>query len=213
MPTFSGPTDIDTSGVSARPSHRSYREYLQQQRQNRRVKDDIGGGPKLWRQMMIGFIGAACVGLIMLILGEAIKSRYSITIMLCVMGMVCGLIIVVGTVILGKLFISRKWRIAHGRNDSRQPPQECFHTCSVIYTPSQDQLAFPIHQMEPPPPYESIMMTSFPRSDSNDSNVTGTVQQVQAVMAMPPNIQILVDQYRLMENLYRFFRNQLDFST
>lgn len=92
MPTVSGPTDIDTSGVSVRPSHRSYREYLQQQRQTRRVKDDIGGGPKLWRQMMIGFVGAACVGLIMLILGgifiaEAIKSRYSITIMLCVMGM------------------------------------------------------------------------------------------------------------------------------
>lgn len=40
--------------------------------------------------------------------------------------------------------------------------------------------------MEPPPPYESIMMTSFPRSDSNDSNATGTIQQVQAVMAMPP---------------------------
>lgn len=50
------------------------------------------GGPKLWRQMVIGFVSAACVGLIMFSLGsifisEAVRSKISITIMLCIMGM------------------------------------------------------------------------------------------------------------------------------
>ncbi|OWF40129.1 uncharacterized protein LOC110464196 [Mizuhopecten yessoensis] len=183
-------------GVSVRPSHRSYRAYVRQQ-QNLVVKEEDLGSPRLWRQMTCGFVCAACVGLCMLTVGsvfiaEAIHSKYSITIMLCVMGMVCGLIILVGTLILGKLWISRKWRIAHGQQPSQHPPQQCFHTCSVINTPSQDQLAY---TSDPPPAYETIMMTDLPPGvispvhppDTEPSTSQGVTRyQVKAVMALPP---------------------------
>ena len=45
---------------------------------------------------------------------------------------VCGLIIVVGTGILGRLFISRKWRVQQGEEPVRRP-EACFHTCSSKY--------------------------------------------------------------------------------
>jgi len=44
---------------------------------------------------------------------------------------VCGLIILVTAIILGKLFISRKWRIDRGR--PRRPPQQCMQTCSGMH--------------------------------------------------------------------------------
>ena len=77
------------SPVSVRPTHRPYAEYLQQQDQD--DKSEIPEGPKLVRQMFIGFSCAALFGLIMLVIGsvfigDAIKSKYAITIMLCVMG-------------------------------------------------------------------------------------------------------------------------------
>jgi len=55
-------------------------------------KHSIPGGRRLWKQMLIGFICAACLGVIMLILGSvfiqnAIKGNTSITLMLCVLGM------------------------------------------------------------------------------------------------------------------------------
>ncbi|CAI9728856.1 Hypothetical predicted protein [Octopus vulgaris] len=151
------------------------------------------GGPKLWRQMVIGFVSAACVGLIMFSLGsifisEAVRSRISITIMLCIMGMVCGAIILVGVVILGKLFISR---------DLRRPPQPthaCFQTCSVVYTHSQDQIS-PVF-MDPPPAYDTIAYEPHPniglidlgRSTTSDTILT-TVdihRDGRAVILQPP---------------------------
>ncbi|GAB1610904.1 uncharacterized protein LOC115215822 [Argonauta hians] len=152
------------------------------------------GGPKLWRQMVIGFVSAACVGLIMFSLGsifisEAVRSRLSITIMLCIMGMVCGAIILVGVVILGKLFISR---------DLRRPPQPthaCFQTCSVVYTHSQDQIS-PVF-MDPPPAYDTIAYEAHPnislvdlgRSTTSDTILT-TVDihrgDGRAVILQPP---------------------------
>ena len=42
---------------------------------------------------------------------------------------VCGLIILVGTGILGRLFISRKWRVQQGEEPVHRP-EACFHTCS-----------------------------------------------------------------------------------
>lgn len=58
---------------------------------------DIFSGPRLWRQMMIGFTCAGLVGMIMLVLGtvfiaEAISQDQPIMVMLCVMG-------------IGKLFL------------------------------------------------------------------------------------------------------------
>lgn len=151
------------------------------------------GGPKLWRQMVIGFVSAACVGLIMFSLGsifisEAVRSKISITIMLCIMGMVCGAIILVGVVILGKLFISRDWR------RPPQPTHACFQTCSVVYTHSQDQIS-PVF-LDPPPAYDSIAcdhhtsigMIDLGRSTTSDTILT-TVdihRDGRAVILSPP---------------------------
>ena len=79
--------------MSERPRSRPYLEYLQRQRELANApKLEVPGGRKLWRQMVTGFIFAACLGFVMLLLGsifigEAIKGDNSITIMLCVMGM------------------------------------------------------------------------------------------------------------------------------
>lgn len=55
------------------------------------AKQMAGEGPQLWRQMMIGFLCAALLGLIMFVLGavfisKALEKKESITIMLCIMG-------------------------------------------------------------------------------------------------------------------------------
>ncbi|KAL5018451.1 hypothetical protein ScPMuIL_004173 [Solemya velum] len=171
-----------TSGISPRPHSHSFRTYAENQQQLDQKTGDV-----------------ACLGFVMLIvgsifIGEAVSSDYSVTVMLCVMGIVCGLIILVGSGILGRLFISRKWRIAHRHPVPRQPPHACFHTCSVVYTPSQDQLAQGVF-MDPPPPYEAIILNQFqvyPQSgadsDSGDeaNGESRVVRQVQAVMALPP---------------------------
>ncbi|XP_041363669.1 uncharacterized protein LOC121379225 [Gigantopelta aegis] len=182
---------IESSPVTARPQPQSFRHYVEQQQQMLAIsKHTEPGGPKLWRQMVIGFICAACVGFIMFILGgifitEAVQLKYSATIMLCVMGMVCGLIIIVGTIILGKLFISRKWRESRGQEQQR-PPAACFHTCSVIYTPSQDQLT-QVGLSDPPPAYESIVTYNL-----HAVQTTGLLESDRApdnihhVMILPP---------------------------
>ena len=83
----------ETQTISERPRSHPYQEYLQRQRELVNVpKLDVPGGKKLWRQMVAGFVFAACLGFIMLLLGsvfirEAIMGDNSITIMLCVLGM------------------------------------------------------------------------------------------------------------------------------
>ncbi|XP_046352767.1 uncharacterized protein [Haliotis cracherodii] len=193
---MAGEESIQSSPVSPRPQARSYRAYVEQQRVLALKREDPDG-PKLWRQMVIGFICAACVGFIMFILGsifisEAISLKYSATIMLCVMGMVCGLIIVVGTIILGKLFISRKWRKSQGR-ELQHPPAACFHTCSVIYTPSQDQLT-QVGCGEPPPAYDSLVLMPLPPGHPRvilDSD--GGSESDPTIMVLPPKYDDIAD--------------------
>lgn len=190
----------DEQRISERPRSHPYEEYVQRQRNiANAAKIEVPGGRKLWRQMVTGFICAACLGFIMLLLGsifigQAIQGDNSITIMLCVMGMVCGLIILVGTGILGRLFISRKWRVQQGREPVHNP-EACFHTCSIIYTPSQDQLNNP-QFLDPPPAYEMIIY-SQQRRTSSDENLAGSVEVnnetgtiVQPVMLAPPKYSV-----------------------
>ena len=86
-------TPTTTTSGPCRPSGRSSRCCRDNCGQRcRGWKIEEPGGPKLWRQMVIGFVSAACVGLIMFSLGsifisEAVRSKISITIMLCIMGM------------------------------------------------------------------------------------------------------------------------------
>ncbi|XP_059147491.1 uncharacterized protein LOC131935152 [Physella acuta] len=152
------------SPVTPRPQSRPYAEYVAQQQRVlsscRNVHKDLADGPRLWRQMMIGFTCAGFVGLVMLVLGtvfiaEAVGKQQPITVMLCVMGIVFGIIILVGTIILGRLLISRKWLRCQGRDTI--PASQCFHTCSVIYSPSLDQLGASEAMVEPPPAYDSVI--------------------------------------------------------
>ncbi|KAK3601896.1 hypothetical protein CHS0354_041834 [Potamilus streckersoni] len=194
------PSDDSGSAISPRPATgRSYQEYVPTQN-GVFQKPEVPGGPKLWRQMVIGFICAACVGFVMLVLGsvfigEAIKGDNSITIMLCVMGIVCGMIILVGTAILGRLFISRKWRVHQGRQPNHQPPQACFHTCSIIYTPSQDQLAGPLYS-DPPPSYEMVVYSYRPQASSEDEGqgsievYDGSSRGIQPIIMLPPKYSL-----------------------
>lgn len=187
-------TTTTTTSGPCRPTGRSSRCCRDNCGQRfRGWKIEEPGGPKLWRQMVIGFVSAACVGLIMFSLGsifisEAVRSKISITIMLCIMGMVCGAIILVGVVILGKLFISRDWR------RPPQPTHACFQTCSVVYTHSQDQIS-PVF-LDPPPAYDtiacdhhtSIGMVDLGRSSTSDTILT-TVdihRDGRAVILSPP---------------------------
>lgn len=76
--------------MSQRPTFRPYNEYQQRQRNIVNHKDEFG--PKLFKQMVVGFVCAGLLGLILLILGavfmkDALKSEYSISVMLCVFGM------------------------------------------------------------------------------------------------------------------------------
>lgn len=150
--------------------------------------------------MLIGFIFAACLGVIMLILGSvfignAIRGNTSITVMLCVLGMVCGLIILVGTGILGKMLLSRKMRTNEGPLNPHHHPEACIHACSIIYTPSQDQLNGPVFQ-DPPPAYEMVI---FPRSRQQRSSddIAGSIEfndgtrcTLQPVIMSPPKYSI-----------------------
>lgn len=191
----------DAQRISERPRSHPYQEYIQRQRNLvSSAKVEVPGGRKLWRQMVTGFICAACLGFIMLLLGsifigQAINGDNSITIMLCVMGIVCGLIILVGTGILGRLFISRKWRVQHGQEPVHNP-EACFHTCSIIYTPSQDQLNSS-QFVDPPPAYEMIIYRQQQRRISSDENLAGSVEvnnetgtSIQPVLLAPPKYSI-----------------------
>lgn len=158
--------------MSQRPTFRPYSEYQQQQRNILAHKDEFG--PRLFRQMVVGFVCAGLLGVVLLTLGasfmkDALKSEYSISVMLCVFGMVAGLIIVVGTFILGKLSISRKWLKATPQPQTSQ----CFQTCSVVYTPSQD----PIAPHDLPPAYDTIMLSEF---------VPGMVLESSPPAMLPP---------------------------
>ena len=79
--------------ISERPRSHPFSEYVERQRNLANTpKLEVPGGRKLWRQMVTGFICAACLGFIMLLLGsifigQAVRGDNSITIMLCVMGM------------------------------------------------------------------------------------------------------------------------------
>ncbi|KAL4240035.1 hypothetical protein ACF0H5_000830 [Mactra antiquata] len=144
------------------------------------------GNKRLWRQMLVGFLCAACLGVIMLILGSvyignAIKTNTSITVMLCVLGIVCGLIILCGTACLGKMLLTRKLpqvgeetQLPHRHHDA------CLHPCSIIYTPSHDQLNS--ISPDPPPAYEMII---FPlQSSTQDDQNLGNSLQIND--ALPP---------------------------
>lgn len=188
-------SSVTASPVSPRPRARPYREYVEQQRALM-TKPVVGEGTQLWRQMMIGFACAALLGLIMFVLGavfisKALEKKESITVMLCIMGIACGLLIIVGVGVLGKLLISRKHQSCQGRQSQHNPqaPQAaCFHTCSVIYTPSQDPLP---HIYDPPPAYDtvaSIILSPLGQSAMNDcgSGDDSDVEKNQPVMVLPP---------------------------
>lgn len=85
--------DVDNPpafNMSQRPTFRPYSEYQQQQRNILAHKDEFG--PRLFRQMVVGFVCAGLLGVVLLTLGasfmkDALKSEYSISVMLCVFGM------------------------------------------------------------------------------------------------------------------------------
>ncbi|XP_005112614.1 uncharacterized protein LOC101846327 [Aplysia californica] len=154
------------SPVTPRPQSCPYQEYVTQQQRTlasrANFSKEVRDGQRLWRQMMMGFMCAGFVGLVMLVLGtifisEAVRTlkQQPITVMLCVMGIVFGIIILVGTFILGRVLISRKWIRCQGRQAT--PASQCFHTCSVIYSPSLDQLGASESMLEPPPSYDSVV--------------------------------------------------------
>lgn len=180
------------SPVSPRPRSRPYRDYVEQQRALM-AKPVVSEGTQLWRQMMIGFACAALLGLIMFVLGavfisKALEKKESITIMLCIMGIACGLLIIVSVGVLGKLLISRKHQSCQGRQFEQQPQAACFHTCSVIYTPSQDPLP---HIYDPPPAYNTVasfILSPIGWSSATDNVSTddSDVEKNQPVMVLPP---------------------------
>lgn len=76
--------------MSQTPTFRPYSEYQQEQRNVLTHKDEFG--PQLFRQMVVGFVCAGLLGMVLLTLGasfmkDALKSEYSISVMLCVFGM------------------------------------------------------------------------------------------------------------------------------
>lgn len=175
------------------------RESAHRTRSDNFLKYGITGGRRLWKQMLVGFICAASLGVIMLILGSvfignAIKGNTSITVMLCVLGMVCGMIIMVGTAILGRMLLSRQLRNADDTL-SQHRPEACLHTCSIIYMPSQDQLNTTAFQ-DPPPPYEMVIFPSqqqahVPDDSSLGIEITeGSRCLVHPVIMSPPKYSI-----------------------
>lgn len=80
--------------ASPQISDRGHIQPCREHSQRARTDNKLGaiGSKRLWRQMLIGFLCAASLGVIMLILGSmfignAIKTNTSITVMLCVLGM------------------------------------------------------------------------------------------------------------------------------
>uniref|UniRef100_A0A0B6YNJ3 Uncharacterized protein n=1 Tax=Arion vulgaris TaxID=1028688 RepID=A0A0B6YNJ3_9EUPU len=189
------PNPSSSSPVSARPQSCPYEEYVAQQQRvlascRSNGDKDLEDGPRLLRQMMIGFTCACCVGLVMLVLGtvfitDAIGTQQPITVMLCVMGIVFGIIIIVGTLILGKLLISRKWIRCRGQRTT-VPTGQCFHTCSVIYSTSLDQLGNSESMTEPPPTYDSVMSVILHplHTQTVADNLDGS--GLTPVMVLPP---------------------------
>ncbi|GFR74770.1 hypothetical protein ElyMa_005762600 [Elysia marginata] len=177
---------------SGQQESRPYEEYIAQHRHfltSCRGNKDNASSPKLWRQMMIGFTCAGIVGLVMLVVGtmfisEAVKKEQPIFVMLCVMGIVFGTIILVGTIILDRHLISRKWMACQGSDTA--PTSQCFHTCSVIYSPSLDQIGPSEGSVVPPPTYEAaISIPLHPLS----SEVESSHLVEPAVMVLPPKYE------------------------
>ncbi|KAK3743493.1 hypothetical protein RRG08_016344 [Elysia crispata] len=140
--------------------------------------------------MMIGFSCAGIVGLIMLVVGtvfiaEAVRKEQPITVMLCVMGIVFGTIILVGTIILARHLISKKCH-----DSDTVPASQCFHTCSVIYSPSLDQIGPSESSMEPPPAYDAaIAIVLHPlNSDCREHQPEDALDET-SIMVMPPKYE------------------------
>lgn len=194
------------SPVSPRAFSRPYREYVAQQRSlMNNANKPLVDGTQLWKQMMIGFACAAILGLIMFLLGavfisKAMEKKESITIMLCIMGIACGLLIIAGVGVLAKLLITRKTQTCRGRQPPHHAHATCFHTCSVIYTPSQDPLPY---IYDPPPAYDavaSIVLTPGNHSGTDgefqwdreglaagDDGDDGDDDKIPPIMVLPPN--------------------------
>ncbi|CAL1544070.1 unnamed protein product [Lymnaea stagnalis] len=195
---YASSTSSRSPPVTPRPQSRPYTEYVAQQQRvlstcRNGQNKDLTDGPRLWRQMMIGFTCAGFVGLIMLVLGtvfiaEAVGKQQPITVMLCVMGIVFGIIILVGTIILGRLLISRKWLRCQGTETVQA--SQCFHTCSVIYSPSLDQLGASETMLEPPPAYDSVIsIVLHPLHGQSAPAYVETLPDEEdqaAIMVLPP---------------------------
>lgn len=92
LPVLVSSPALSNSIERSRDHGQSCSEHAQTQRRRNENKYGIIKGRRLWRQMLVGFICAACLGVIMLILGSvfignAVKGNTSITVMLCVLGM------------------------------------------------------------------------------------------------------------------------------
>ena len=84
------PVLVSSSLTTERSHGQSCRDHAQRNRNEN--KTGLVRGLRLLRQMLVGFICVACLGVIMLILGSvfignAIRGNTSITVMLCVLGM------------------------------------------------------------------------------------------------------------------------------
>ncbi|RUS69984.1 hypothetical protein EGW08_022256 [Elysia chlorotica] len=177
---------------------RPYQEYVAQHRIflatcRANWNKDVVGGHQLCRQMLIGFSCAGIVGLIMLVVGtvfiaEAVRKEQPITVMLCVMGIVFGTIILVGTIILGRHLISKKCMNCH--DGDTIPASQCFHTCSVIYSPSLDQIGSSESSLEPPPTYDtaiSIVLHPLNREGPEYQPQEGVEET--SIMVLPPKYE------------------------
>ncbi|XP_013386886.1 uncharacterized protein LOC106156249 [Lingula anatina] len=112
-------------GISVRPQRGATTSY--QPTRARTPKSDIDADKKFWLKLVLAFVFFGFLGVIFVILGS-VGTVYTVNwrdydgsplpFVFCVIGIVCGVIIVLIGAILGRLMISQKWRQNSGRRSA-----------------------------------------------------------------------------------------------
>ncbi|XP_064621616.1 uncharacterized protein LOC135484242 [Lineus longissimus] len=148
-------------------------------------KDEPVWTKKLWLRVFFAYTLVAVLGLTFVILGGIyVEHAYhhqmtSLPLLVCILAIVAGLIMILGSFVLGKLFISKKWkqhrhhercranrtnRIANGEDPDSDLPSEP----PPPYTPYGDPSTYDQQPSEPP---RRVIVTSSPNSLGSISGI------------------------------------------
>ncbi|ELU18126.1 hypothetical protein CAPTEDRAFT_225635 [Capitella teleta] len=178
------------------------------------MKKDLPGGRRLWLQLVVGFFGVALLGAVFVCLGGvflqkahhlAMEDSISLPLVWCIIGIVCGALMILGSIVLGKLIISDKWRknqqpvystqqqpSARFRNRGQDGEVQLSLPPPYAENPPVYVVPPPPSESNPPPSYSSIGIGSWTSEQEFPTPITPP-QTLSVLLELPPYEELSMD--------------------